>query len=262
MHRIGGTVGLDSEPRKVTEFTVDLPFIGIPVNVFDVKRKLQPATIFEYSFSDYPNRAEPAPFNGEVVRIFGLDASRCSSMDEAYELVCSRNWPDGKSHFDFWCTKVCMTLKRLLNWTRPLGGQATGPIGKKRGQDHDQDHQDQNYVLPSAQVTSAQGGLFSSLAVAKEEGSGAPGKAGAAPDGLFAALLVHRDSLVDKKCTVQDDSDELPTSTRTQATRPREPPSTRGLFASLSGTNILEDKPAAPRPADISPKPGTGCLRP
>jgi len=87
VHRIGGTVGLDSEPRKVTEFTVDLPFIGIPVNVVDVKRKLQPTTIFEYSFSDYPIRAEPAPFNGEVVRIFGLDASRCSSMDEAYELA-------------------------------------------------------------------------------------------------------------------------------------------------------------------------------
>ena len=110
-------------------------------------------------------------------------------------------------------------------------------------------------------MTSAQGGLFSSFAVEKEDGSGAPGEAGA-PDGLFAALLNQGDSLVDKKSTVQGDSDELPTSTRTQATRPREPPSTRGLFASLSGTNILEDKPAAPRPADISPKPGTGCSRP
>ena len=99
VHRLGGTVGLDSKPGKFTEFTVDLPFCGTPVDVADVRRKLEPTTIilveppksYDYSFTDHEIRAEPVPFDDEVIRIFGLVVVRCASMDEVYELVQKAN---------------------------------------------------------------------------------------------------------------------------------------------------------------------------
>jgi hypothetical protein len=75
VHRLGGTISVDSELGKFAEFTVDLlPFSGAHVDVQGLKKRMRhvcivlvhPKERFDYSFTTYPVNEDPVPF--------GLDA--------------------------------------------------------------------------------------------------------------------------------------------------------------------------------------------
>jgi CheY-like chemotaxis protein len=109
VNRLGGTVGLDSQLGKYTEFTVDLPFAGTLVDVEAVSARLgkttlllvEPAKVYDYSFSEYQILPEPGAFDSTVVEIYGLDVVRCQSVDQAVQEMKKRTSEDKNRHFAF-----------------------------------------------------------------------------------------------------------------------------------------------------------------
>ena len=107
VHRLGGVVGLDSQLGKYTEFTVDLPFSGKPVDVESVSAKLSkttlllvmPAKKFDYAFSEYEILPEPEPFDKAVSQIYGLDVERCTSIQKVEEVIKNRISTDKNRNF-------------------------------------------------------------------------------------------------------------------------------------------------------------------
>lgn len=107
VHRLGGTVGLDSEPGMFTEFTVDLPFCGTPVDIEDVRKKMkhttlivvEPMKIYDYSFTEHTIKGEPVPFDEKVAEIYQLDVVRCSSLHDAINQLHDRQKLDTRRHF-------------------------------------------------------------------------------------------------------------------------------------------------------------------
>ncbi len=106
VHRLGGTVGLDSEPGKFTEFTVDLPFDGTAVDIADVRRKMAQTTLIvvepgikDYSFNEDPFKPEPISFDKEVTSIYGLDVVRCCSLHDAADQLSERKKQGMDRHF-------------------------------------------------------------------------------------------------------------------------------------------------------------------
>lgn len=107
VNRLGGTVSLDSELGKYTEFTVDLPFNGNIVDIELVRSKLSKTTLvlieapatYNYSFTNYEILPEPEPFDPNVAMVYGLDVFRCSSFDKALDEIKKRYVVGSDRHF-------------------------------------------------------------------------------------------------------------------------------------------------------------------
>ena len=89
MKRLGGTISLDSEYGKFTDFTVDLPMNGKYIEVEKISKSLKDTTVVfvelkqgqEDAFKSPPFKAEPVPLDSGVVDAFGLNVIRCHSVD-------------------------------------------------------------------------------------------------------------------------------------------------------------------------------------
>ena len=95
VHRLGGTISLDSEMGKFAEFTVDLPFRGVPVDVNNLRSKLKDTTIiivepkleFDLSFAENAIKSDALALDQEVANIYHLDVLRLERMDQVYSTL-------------------------------------------------------------------------------------------------------------------------------------------------------------------------------
>ena len=93
--RLGGTISVDSELGKFTDFTVDLPFNGEPVDKEGIRRRLEKAVIvmvnpnqkFDYSFTSFPIKEEPMPLGPEVIANYGVQVVRSESLGDVYDKI-------------------------------------------------------------------------------------------------------------------------------------------------------------------------------
>ena len=92
VHRLGGNISLDSQLGRFTEFTVDLPFNGAPVNVENLKKNLigttivlvEPKRMYDYSFTQYPIKEDHAALDTEVCNTYKLNIMRFKSMEDIF----------------------------------------------------------------------------------------------------------------------------------------------------------------------------------
>ena len=92
VHRLGGNISLDSKLGRFAEFTVDLPFNGVPVNVESLKANLsnttivlvEPKRMYDYSFTPYPIKQDHVAFDKDVAETYNLDVLRLKSMEDLY----------------------------------------------------------------------------------------------------------------------------------------------------------------------------------
>ena len=93
VHRLGGTISLKSDYGKYAEFTVDLPFRGIQVNMPGLRQRLQETTIvlvqpddcYDYGLDGSMLELEPDPFQPEMVEALDLDLLKFNSLGDAYD---------------------------------------------------------------------------------------------------------------------------------------------------------------------------------
>jgi len=97
VHRLGGTISLDSELGKFADFTVDLPMNGKYIEVERISNSLKNTTIVfvqpEQIHSTLPSpvKSEPVPLDQAVVEVFGLNVVRCHSVDELSNKLSAEN---------------------------------------------------------------------------------------------------------------------------------------------------------------------------
>lgn len=107
VQRLGGTISLDSEYGKFTDFTVDLPMNGKYIEVQKVSNSLKNTTVVFIepkqthgnSFQSAPFKEEPVPLDSGVVDIFGLNVIRCHSIDELKDKISAGNETRSRQHF-------------------------------------------------------------------------------------------------------------------------------------------------------------------
>lgn len=107
VNRLGGTISLDSEYGKFTDFTVDLPMNGTYIEVEKISNDLKNTTIIfvepkqiqEDKFPSPPFKTEPVPLDSSVVDTFGLNVIRCNSVDELKDKVSAQKNTRLQQHF-------------------------------------------------------------------------------------------------------------------------------------------------------------------
>jgi len=114
VHRLGGTISLDSELGKFADFTVDLPMNGKYIEVekisdslknttlvfIEPKLFIEPKQMNENTFSSSPFKAEPVALDSGVVDVFGLNVIRCHSMDELNDKISAEKDRGIQQHFN------------------------------------------------------------------------------------------------------------------------------------------------------------------
>jgi hypothetical protein len=109
VHRLGGTITLQSEYGKFAEFTVNLPMRGKSVDVDRLTKRVEDTTIvlieestnYDYSFTSYAIKPEPIPLNAETAAAYHVNVKRCTSLEEAFQRVQNNGTPAKKQHFVF-----------------------------------------------------------------------------------------------------------------------------------------------------------------
>jgi len=107
VHRLGGTISLDSELGKFADFTVNLPMNGNYVDVENISKSLKNTTIVlvepkradDCASLSFPFKAEPLPLDSAMVDFFGLNVTRCHSLDELNGNISVENDQKGQQHF-------------------------------------------------------------------------------------------------------------------------------------------------------------------
>jgi signal transduction histidine kinase/CheY-like chemotaxis protein len=107
VHSLGGRIAVDSEIGKFTEFIVDLPLKGEPVDIAAVKGRLKDVCIItvkpkgsiDYSFTTYPIAEEPEPFGSSVRDQYGLSVVSTQSVNDLEERVKQLEAEKSGKHF-------------------------------------------------------------------------------------------------------------------------------------------------------------------
>jgi CheY-like chemotaxis protein len=103
---LGGTISVDSQIAKWTEFTVDLPCTSPPINVETLSTRLKAAEIY------FVSGAGETTLSDQMAAIFGrlnVPFTRFSSMKEVAQTVKSRETSASDNSF------VCMVLGDLFD---------------------------------------------------------------------------------------------------------------------------------------------------
>jgi len=107
VNRLGGTISLDSEYGKFTDFTVDLPMNGTYIDVEKISKSLEnttvvfvePKHIYDENFPCPPFKKEPVPLDSSVADSFGLNVIRCNSIDELKHKISVQEDMRPQRHF-------------------------------------------------------------------------------------------------------------------------------------------------------------------
>ena len=107
VHRLGGTISLDSELGKYADFTVDLPMNGTYVDVEKISNSLKNTTVIlmepkqtdHYSSMAFPIRKESLALDPAVIEVFGLNVIRCNTLDELNGKICVEKDEKARRHF-------------------------------------------------------------------------------------------------------------------------------------------------------------------
>jgi len=108
VHRLGGTINLDSELGKYADFTVDLPMNGKCVDVEKISNSLKHTTIVliepkqtgeNDSSIPFPFRGDPVPLDADVVEVYGLNVIRCNTLDELSNKIPEEKDEKTQRHF-------------------------------------------------------------------------------------------------------------------------------------------------------------------
>lgn len=131
VHRLGGTISVDSKIDQYAEFTVNLPMKGKHVDVQSIKTRLAETTMVvvepnvqhDYTFTKYPVAEEPLVFSTDVQDLFCLSVIRCNSLEDAYTAISNTTDAVRKHHFalliheTLYQPRSFQKLAKLLNYT-------------------------------------------------------------------------------------------------------------------------------------------------
>jgi len=107
VHRLGGTISLDSELGKYADFTVALPLNGKSIDVENISNSLknttivliEPKLLIENSPMPPAFKGEPIPLNADVVEVYGLNVLRCNSLEELKIQISEGKDGNNRRHF-------------------------------------------------------------------------------------------------------------------------------------------------------------------
>lgn len=107
VHRLGGTISVDSELGRYAEFTVDLPMNGKRVDAQSIRKRfantaivvVEPNMKRDYSFTEHLVTDEPEVFGPDVAKVFDLNVIRCNSLEEAFNKISTETDAIKEQHF-------------------------------------------------------------------------------------------------------------------------------------------------------------------